>query len=1400
MADSTHEIESRTMSEVQELRRQVAELECKLAEYRQVGVRLAEAREPAELAQAGEQLRYERDFAVSLVEAARTIVLLLDPQGRIVRFNPYMEEISGYRLEEVQGKDWFTTFLPGREHQRITQLFGEAISGGRVSGNVNPIVTKDGRERLIEWYDAKLHDPQGNLVGLLAVGQDITEQREAQSQIQRKLAEQEALFAAIQAYVFMKDRQGRYIGCNIFFADLVGKPIQQIVGKTDYELFPQQEAEVNHRRDRQVMSSGEATYDIDEPRTGPDGRTRWFYTARVPYRDGRGEVIGMVGTAMDITGRKQTEQALRAEQARLTQAQRIAQVGDWEIDLATGQLSWSEEVFHLFDRDVALGAPTLDENLTWHDPAEREKLKRCLEEVRVKGESRHIDLCANLPSGRKAYLHGVITPVKDRQGQVVKLVGTIQDVTELKEAVALRHESQARLDLVLEQLPAVLWTTDTELRVTSTAGAGLERLGVKSSKIVGKTLYHYLRGVEENFPAFVMHRRALAGESVQYELNWNGTTFDTRVEPLRDVDGRIVGCIGVAHDITERKRAEQQRLAHLEYMQSVDRVDLVLQRKGELSETMTAALETILSIFQCDRAWLLFPCDPNASRITVPMEVTRPEYPGAFAGGGEIELTAEVAEAFRAGLQSREPLVFGADDDARAVPSETATRFSVKSVMCLTIYPQHGDPWMIGLHQCAEPRRWTANERRMFRDIGARVAEALGRLLIHRDLQESENRLRTLIDVMPDIVCFKDEQARWLVANEAYLKTYRLTSSDYKNKTDEALAALSPFFRLALPNCRKSDESAWRQGGVVRAEEVIVDQAGRSRVLDVIKVPLYHANGDRKGMVVLGRDMTERKRAEEQLRHAHAELEERVIERTARLTDANQQLEAEIAEREQTERALRAAQERLQFLLSSNAAVIFTCETTGVYGPTFVSENVRELWGYEAKQFTDDPSFWVQRVHPEDRQRLLASVAQVFETGQHVAEYRFLHGDGRYRWVHEGVRLVRERDGSPLELVGFLIDITEQKEVQKQLSLVQAAVEQVQDVVVITDANMDPPGPRIVYVNPAFTEVTGYKPEEVVGTTPRILQGPRPSRDLLESFNRQLRRGRSFSGEAVQHRKDNSEYTVQWQLTPIRDAAGKIINWVSIERDITEKKQSEELNRQHQAELAHVARLSTMGEMASGLAHELNQPLAAINNYVQGCMRRFEAGTMQVDDLKAALGHVLSQADRAGEIIRRMRNFVRKREPRRSTIDVNGLVHNVISLIDPEAREHSVKIRTELAEGLPLIIGDNIQIEQVLVNLVRNAMDAMLQKDLDDRRLVITTSLDRDEFVHISVIDRGVGMDDQELDHIFDPFFTTKPHGMGMGLTISKTIVDSHGGRIWARRNRTWGMTFHVALPTAELA
>ena len=346
---------------------------------------------------------------------------------------------------------------------------------------------------------------------------------------------------------------------------------------------------------------------------------------------------------------------------------------------------------------------------------------------------------------------------------------------------------------------------------------------------------------------------------------------------------------------------------------------------------------------------------------------------------------------------------------------------------------------------------------------------------------------------------------------------------------------------------------------------------------------------------------------------------------------------------------------------------------------------------------------------------------------------------------------------------------------------------------------------RVTYVNPAFCQIVGYPPEELVGKLPPMPYWvPEAMDEYQQRFAGVLAGTITPQVETVFQRSDGAHIPVLIFEAPLVDSDGKQTGWMGSILDISDRKRVEELNRQQQEKLQSNARLATMGEISSMLAHELNQPLAAISSYTTGALNLIERAAVNNEaidcaTLKPALEQASAQARRAGQIIRSVHQFVKKRAPERQEVALQDLVEGIRALIELQARKYHVVLQTSIPLDLPKVRADSMMIEQVLLNLTRNAIEAMQDVAPGRRILRLLAHFDAAQSqVAVAVIDQGCGMAPELAERLFSPFFSTKAEGMGMGLNICRTAIEFHGGTLCHDANPQGGTIFKFALPVAR--
>jgi two-component system sensor kinase FixL len=462
------------------------------------------------------------------------------------------------------------------------------------------------------------------------------------------------------------------------------------------------------------------------------------------------------------------------------------------------------------------------------------------------------------------------------------------------------------------------------------------------------------------------------------------------------------------------------------------------------------------------------------------------------------------------------------------------------------------------------------------------------------------------------------------------------------------------------------------------------------------------------------------------------------------------------------------------------------------------SDITRTLFGV-SNELPPTYELFLSLLETEDRERTEHAIRLTVETGcSFDMQYRVREPSQSYRWVRLRGSVVKDEQGVPRHLSGIVIDIDDQKRVEEALRIreshLQLILETIPDAMIMIDGRG-----IIQFFSSAAERQFGHAGPEVIGQNVNILM-PNPDRSRHDGYLQRYRStgerhiigiGRIVTGQ----RKDGTTFPMHLSVGEMQ--SGGEPYFTGFVRDLTEHQQTQARLQELQSELVHVSRLSAMGEMASALAHELNQPLAAISNYMKGSRRLLASSPdPNKSKIETALDRAAEQAIRAGQIIRRLRDFVARGESEKRIESLSKLVEEAGALGLAGAREQGVQLRFNLDPEYDLVLVDRVQIQQVLVNLFRNALEAMAHSP--QRELIASNAKVADDMIEVAVFDTGPGIPDDVMPNLFQTFYTTKETGMGVGLSISRSIIEAHGGRMWAEANRSGGATFCFTLPAAS--
>ncbi len=617
-----------------------------------------------------------------------------------------------------------------------------------------------------------------------------------------------------------------------------------------------------------------------------------------------------------------------------------------------------------------------------------------------------------------------------------------------------------------------------------------------------------------------------------------------------------------------------------------------------------------------------------------------------------------------------------------------------------------------------------------------------------RRLQDKRNLLRVIIDSIPEIICVKDGRGRWMLANAFDLRLFSLQHVNYRGKTDAELAEdTSPMYRKAFLACKTSDNMAWTKKEPIRSNEIIPVADGIPRVMDVYKIPLFHRNGERKALIVVGRDITKQHQIEQQIR-----------KNEARYRQLFEQAPIGI----------------LQF--DANLRVT-DCNKNYL---TFMQVDRDQLIDFDLRKIRDTKIF------------------PILESTLHGKEGRW---EGEYQTTLSNITLNVSLKTTPLHDghgnieggMALFEDMSLQYQAQEEKFRLMSAIAQASETIVITDTNGS-----IEYVNPTFEKMTGYRTEEVLGKNPRILKSGHHDAPFYQNMWQTLCAGRTWKGQIVNKRKDGTIFEEDASISPVRNRNGDIINYVAVKRDVT---QEVALKKQ----LNQAMKMEAIGTLAGGIAHDFNNILSAILGYAE----MTELRLAENDPIRQDMGQIIAAGHRATDLVRQILTFSRQEEKDElKPVKVQHIIKEVLRLLRPSLPA-TIEMQVDIDPDCGQTLADPARIHQVLMNICANAKQAMHGRqgiltihlaELDGDSMIIPLLHGQSRWLDLEITDNGVGIEPQVKERIFDPFFTTKPkgEGTGLGLSVVHGIVKSHGGEITVDSEPGQGTTFHVYLPVVD--
>jgi len=976
---------------------------------------------------------------------------------------------------------------------------------------------------------------------------------------------------------------------------------------------------------RNSVATGLVFEDEARFRRSADGEYRWFLVRGVPLRDQHSSIVRWYGTLTDIEDRKRAEESLQQSQFYLVEGQRLAHMGSWAYNPTGFFEYWSQELFKIYGLDPQKGAPTLEEYLAILHPQDRDVMADTIRRMRAECSGCDVTKRIVRPDGEQRYIRCVGIPVV--QGEVLKgFLGTAIDVTEQEMLTQELERRQAYLAEAqrLSHTGSWAWTT---------ANGEMRYLSEECYRVLGFDPH----GGQPRFRALFLRihpddqvnvweaLQKTKVEKAEFELDYRilhpgGDIRDIHLvgHPVLSPSGAIVEFVGTMMDVTERKRAEALRDGESRILEMIAR-DSPLQ---EILENLVRVVEAQFAGLLCSVLLL----DEDGQHVR---HAAAPSLPEPYIAAIEGLSIGPNAGSCGTAMYRSEPVI-------------------VTDIL--------QDPLWESYRAMAEPHGlracWST-------PILAHSGKVLGSFAMYyrepRSPSPSENRALEMATHLAGIAIERKLTRERLQRSEAYL-------AEAQKLTHTA-------------------SWAWR-------------------------------SPDRKVV--------------------------------------------------------------------------------------HLSEEFYRIYGFDSAEGVPTWEEYFERVHPEDRIRWKTTIERAMvEKAEYDLEFRILLPNGMVKWIHTVGHPVLSDAGDLEQFVGSSSDITERKHAEEAVRSSEAYLVEAQSLTHTGSCAIDGTTRETVYWSDEMFRLFGFDPQQGLPMFDQWLQRIHP-----EDFDKvKLASERAFLTKVncdVEFRivkPDGTVKHIHGVGHPVLSATGELVQVLGTMVDVTERKRAEEAGdklRQLEADLAHIDRVSTLGEMAASLAHEIKQPIAAAITSANSCVEWLAHEPPNLDRARAAAARIDKYGNRAAEIIDRIRSFYKKSPPQRELVDVNGIIQEMLTLLKGEATRCSIMMRTELAAELPQIMADRVQLQQVFMNLMLNGIEAM---ENAGGELAVKSQL-QDGQLQFSVSDTGVGLPSEQMDKIFSAFFTTKPQGSGMGLAISRSIVESHGGQLWATANDGHGAAFHFTLPT----
>ncbi len=1234
------------------------------------------------------------------------------------------------------------------------------------------IIRPDGEIRWIRNRWRRINDSDGNEIRRVGTHQDITEQKLMEGELRASEQRFRAIFDQSFHLIGLLSSDGTLLEANQTALKLTGVDENKVLGKPFWETpwwthsteLQQQVRKAVHDAANGKLVRFEANH-LDQ-----DGNIHYVDFSLKPVIDTDGKVIQLIPEGRDITEQKHAATALAASERQFRSLAENSPDNIVRYDSRCRLIYYNPAMAKTLPHEIEKFLGKTPTEVGFGGPEVSAEYEANIRHVLKSGESSDMELVVPDIKGQPRNNFVRFAPELNEQGEVTAVIAIGRDITEIKQAEEKILQSEQQLRLHAEQSPLGFLVWDENFCASEWNAACEKIFGYTREEALGRHAKDLILPAQVHELVDGIYRDLMNQTGGTHSTNEN-TTKDGRTiivewfnTTLKNKDGKAVGVASICRDITELKQAEQERQLYAEFLTCMDRINRAIQGADNLETMMRDVLDEVLDIFNCDRSFLMYPCDPIAEFWGVPMERTRPEYPGAGITGEDIPMDADVATTLELLLSSDGAVKFGPETE-HPLPKEVSERYGFKSFMSIALYPKIGNAWQFGIHQCSHARVWTEAEKHLLEEIGRRLSDGLSSLLTLRDLRKSEARYQRLFDTANEGIWIQDENFVTTFVNEhmANMLGYSVEELQGKKVTDFM-----------------TDEDA--------ADHVRKMEERSRNISDIYERRMHHKDGSDVWMLISATPVFENDRF-------HGSF--------AMLTDitARKNAEIQLASNEQLFRTL--------IEHSPDYIVRYDKDLQRIY----INPALQEQFAVPVEQALGHPPTETSPLI--DPERYMAHIRQAMETGTECSdEHAYRKPDGEIRWASSRFIPEFDLDGKVATVMVVSTDVTERKRAEEELVLSEEKFSKAFYASPNLMAITRPKDGLIVDINESFCHFFGYTRDECIGhSTAELQMWVNP--EQRDKVVQMLKETGSVLYEPVDLRTKSGEIrSVIDSLVFINIDKQEYL--LSVATDVTERKQAEEALRIHKQHLEEIVEQRTTelrlardaAEAANkaksvflaNMSHELRTPLNAILGFSQMMQQNPDLNTKQhetLDIINNSGEHLLKLINDVLEIAKIEAG---KLQLDIATFDLHSLVREVSDMMRLRAEQKGLQLELDQSSDFPRYIkADEARLRQILVNLISNAV-----KFTDEGKVTIRLTIKNNARHHlvIEIEDTGPGISKEDQQRLFKPFVQLsegKTHiGSGLGLSIVHQFVQLMKGNISVESTPGEGSLFRVELPLDE--